>query len=284
MLIKDLRAHIIALLRPLYDEREAISIASLYIREKIGLPNYEISLKLNDKVEDTIVKSALSDTMKLAKGVPIQQVLGYEEFFGLKFNVSSDVLIPRPETEELVQMIIKEIGDKEVFIWDIGTGSGCISISLAKFLPKAKVFASDISLNALVIARENAKNNGVSVVFAQSDMLELNSPFGDTKFDIIVSNPPYVPISDRKKMHINVSEYEPEIALFVPDDDKLLFYKAISLIGEKYLKSSGKIFIETYNRFHEDLTAVFLAARYQKIESINDFFGQNRFMKIERFI
>ena len=281
MTVKELIDTIIDNLQPLYDRREAAAIANLYVQSRTGLPNYEVALRKNESVSDSLLNLFREDIISLKRGVPVQHVLGEAEFYGLKFAVSPSVLIPRPETEELVQMVVNECSDQEVRILDIGTGSGCIAISLAKLLPKASVFATDISSDALEIAKKNAAVNGVGVTFTRHDILSGTVPFMNTGFDIIVSNPPYVPFSDRSAMHVNVAEHDPEIALFVPDNDIFVFYRAIAKTCINVLKDNGKLFVETYHLHQERLAEMFKNNGYSRVGQIEDLNGKQRFLRVE---
>lgn len=281
MTVKELIDTIIDNLQPLYDRREAAAIANLYVQSRTGLPNYEVALRKNESVSDSLLNLFREDIISLKRGVPVQHVLGEAEFYGLKFAVSPSVLIPRPETEELVQMVVNECSDQEVRILDIGTGSGCIAISLAKLLPKASVFATDISSDALEIAKKNAAENGVGVTFTRHDILSGTVPFMNTDFDIIVSNPPYVPFSDRSAMHVNVAEHDPETALFVPDNDIFVFYRAIAKTGINVLKDNGIIFVETYHLHQERLAEMFKNNGYSRVGQIEDLNGKQRFLRVE---
>ena len=168
---------------------------------------------------------------------------------------------------------------RSVKIWDVGTGSGCIAVTLAKMLPNAQVFATDISEDALAVARSNAQRNGVGVTFARHDMRDTDHlPFGGVWFDVIVSNPPYIPASDRATMHRNVTDYEPSLALFVPDDDKLWCYKAVAQIGERVLNPGGRIYVETYHDFHEEIEEIFQQYGMREIQSMKDLNGNLRFV------
>lgn len=283
MTIKQLTNDITTSLQPLYDPREAAAIASWYVSEKLGMERYELALRGNEVVDESFMADVRMDMARLSEGCPVQYVLGETEFYGLPFTVSPAVLIPRPETEELVQMIVKEYAHKNVKIWDVGTGSGCIAITLAKMLPDAEVFATDISEDALEVARGNAEYNGVGVTFACHDMLNAeNLPFGNTQFDVIVSNPPYIPASDRTNMHKNVANYEPETALFVPDDDKLLFYISLARLARQALTSDGTLFVETYHDFHDELADQFRSFGFMAVKSFRDINGQLRMMSAAR--
>lgn len=283
MSIRELTHKITQTLQPLYDEREAAAVAYVYVCAKLGMERYEIALRGNELVDESMAAGILRDIERLAEGCPVQYVLGETEFYGLPFEVSPAVLIPRQETEELVQMVAEQGKGRGVSIWDVGTGSGCIAVSLAKLLPDAQVFATDISEEALSVARRNAHRNGVEVTFARHDMRDAEHlPFGDRRFDIIVSNPPYIPASDRNSMHRNVTDYEPSLALFVPDDDALWCYDAVARLGRQALNPGGKIYVETYHDFHEELIALFQTSGYMDVLSIKDLNGKLRFVSTSK--
>ena len=283
MTIKQLTHDITITLQPLYDPREAAAIASLYVQSRLQMPRHEIVLRGNEPLDESLTADIQRDMEKLAQGCPVQYVLGETEFYGLPFKVSPAVLIPRQETEELVQRIVQQYAGKHVKIWDVGTGSGCIAVTLAKMLPEANVFATDISGEALAVARENADLNRVGVTFARHDMADAEHlPFGDTRFDVIVSNPPYIPASDRATMHCNVTDYEPETALFVPDDDKLWCYRALARLAQRTLNPGGRFFAETYHDFHDELTALFRQHGFGDIQSLRDLNGKLRFVEAKK--
>ena len=277
--IKEIVTSIRTALQPLYDEREAAAIAYLYVQTKFGMQRYELALRGQEEVEAVKMAEIEQDVEKLKQGCPVQYVLDETEFYGLAFKVTPSVLIPRQETEELVQMIVEQNKGRSVKIWDVGTGSGCIAVTLAKMLPNAQVFATDISEDALAVARSNAQRNGVGVTFARHDMRDTDHlPFDGVRFDVIVSNPPYIPASDRATMHRNVTDYEPSLALFVPDDDKLWCYKAVAQIGERELNPGGRIYVETYHDFHEEIEEIFQQYGMREIQSIKDLNGNLRFV------
>ena len=283
MTIKQLTHIITQSLQPLYDEREAAAVAYLYAQTKLGLQRHELVLRGMEDLSESQISEIEQDVERMKAGCPVQYVLGETEFYGLTFQVTPTVLIPRPETEELVQMIVQKFENKPVKIWDIGTGSGCIAVSLAKMLPNAKVFATDISEKALAVARCNAERNGVGVTFACHDMADdEHLPFGNTQFDLIVSNPPYIPASDSATMHPNVVDYEPGTALFVPDDDKLWCYRAIAQLAQFTLNPNGCVFVETYHDFHEELKALFQQYDFDNVQSMRDLNGQLRFVQASK--
>ncbi len=224
---------------------------------------------------------------------PIQYILGETEFYGLKFKVNSDVLIPRPETEELVDWIITEVNQiqktdvandqiEKLRILDLGTGSGCLSISLAKHLNGTKVFAVDVSEKALDVAKENANNNDVEVEFIKGDILNesfQSSIFENGKFDVIVSNPPYVRRSEKEQMKPNVLENEPDLALFVEDNDPLIFYKAITKFAVNNLNTNGQLFFEINQYLGAESKTLLEDANFQNIELRKDINGNYRMLK-----
>lgn len=279
MTVRELTHKITKILQPLYDEREAAAVAYVYVCTKLGMARHEVALRGNEPVDDSLEAGIQRDIERLAEGCPVQYVLGETEFYGLLFGVSPAVLIPRQETEELVQMVVEQGKGRGASIWDVGTGSGCIAVSLAKMLPDARVFATDISEAALQVASRNAERNGVGVTFARHDMRDAEHlPFGDRRFDFIVSNPPYIPASDRNSIHRNVKDYEPGLALFVPDDDKLWCYEALARLGQHALTPDGYIYVETYHDFHEELSVLFRQNGYSDVRSVRDLNGKLRFV------
>ena len=214
---------------------------------------------------------------RLKKQEPIQYIQGYSDFCGLRFKVTPATLIPRPETSELVEWIAADHHGKTVNILDIGTGSGCIAVSLASKLPKSTVSAWDISAEALAVAAENSRNNGTEVTFERVDILAHEPLNGH--FDIIVSNPPYIKENEKSAMHSNVLDWEPHTALFVPDSDPLLFYRTIAVKGLELLKCGGTLYFEI-NRAHGAETVEMLAnTGYKEIELRKDFADNDRMIK-----
>jgi release factor glutamine methyltransferase len=225
---------------------------------------------------------------ELKKFRPIQYILGETEFYGLKFKVNENVLIPRPETEELVDRIIRhasglfpqERKSPAKSVLDIGTGSGCIAVALAKQIPGASVYALDISEKALEVALQNAQANGVSVSFFQQDIFEDN-PFSVFRFpfSIIVSNPPYIVPSEKQQMSPNVLNYEPHQALFVPEEQPLLFYERIADLGLKHLEKNGFLFFETGSLFGKAIAEMLRKKGYQSVELLKDISGKDRMVR-----
>ena len=239
-------------------------------------PEYTIS-----KEEEQPLFEALS-RLKLEE--PIQYILGETEFFGLVFKVNQNTLIPRPETEELVQWIIEDYKDnlEQIKILDIGTGTGCIPISLAKNLPKAKVKALDISTKALEVAKQNAELNAVEVDFIEQNILETCHTELDSasqKFDVIVSNPPYVRELEKAEMKGNVLKHEPELALFVDNTNPLIFYKAITEFATHSLKAGGTLYFEINQYLGAEMIQLLEDFNFKGIELKKDMFGNNRMIK-----
>lgn len=275
-----------------YGENEVSSFFYLLIDHQLGLERFVLAMQPNlmlSKEEETPLFEALS---KLKLNKPIQHIIGYEEFMDLKFKVDSDVLIPRPETEELVRWIVEDQKSKKVIersrndhgirVLDIGTGSGCISISLAKNLKNAKVSALDVSPQALEIAKSNAHANNVTVNFFEADILDASTPLSigiEPKYDIIVSNPPYVRELEKNDMSKNVLEHDPEITLFVSDKDPLVFYRAIAGIAEKSLVPNGSLYLEINQYLGKEMVDLLEKYTFKNIELRKDIFGNDRMIK-----
>ena len=224
----------------------------------------------------------------LLKNKPVQYIIGETEFCGMRFMVDENVLIPRPETEEMVKNIAS-CRDKACLVptgynvLDIGTGSGCIAISLAKLIPNSDVTAVDVSEKALEVAKKNAEANGVNVHFVLDDILEPSTTeLIDNQFDIIVSNPPYVCEGEKSEMRANVLEHEPSSALFVPDSDPLVFYRKILEYAQKALKPDGQIWFEINEKFGKETAELCRKKGFKNIEIIKDFRGKERVVRANR--
>ncbi|WP_296005092.1 peptide chain release factor N(5)-glutamine methyltransferase [uncultured Alistipes sp.] len=271
---RDIIDRIAAALVPLYDAREARSIALTCVSELAGLP---VAALLTDPGAALRIEGLDAVIDQLAAGRPVQYVIGGAEFLGRRFAVGEGVLIPRPETEELAAWIIAD-DPQARRILDIGTGSGCIAATLALELPRAEVFAADISPRALAVAAENCRALGAKVILRQADALgDLAGSFAG-RFDLLVSNPPYVPQCDRAAMHSNVRDYEPAEALFVPDDDPLLFYRAIARAGRRMLEPGGKLYFEIYHQAGDDLMRMLADEGYDAIRLRQDMYGKPRML------
>ena len=231
----------------------------------------------NDAVSDYIVNKATGIVNRTLKGEPLQYILGVAHFYGLKFKVTPATLIPRPETTELVDLIVDNNTDrKDLKVLDLGTGSGCIAISLARNLKFPLVSAIDISSEALAVARENAKALNVAVDFRQEDILNLPAPA--EKYDIIVSNPPYILTKEAENMDLNVLDYEPHTALFVPDNNPLKFYIPIIEFAERYLDGDGQLYFEINPLCAISLSERVKNAGFRNVEIVKDISGKDRFI------
>ena len=279
-------------LSSIYPETEITSFFQILIKHRLNLTRLDVALSPNIALNDNdynYLKKALQD---LEKEYPIQYIIGITEFFRLPFKVNKNVLIPRPETEELVSLIINDNKAKgPINILDIGTGSGCIAIALAKNLPNANVFAIDISHNALEIAKINANNNKVHIHFIEADVLNLTSfnqlsVFNSISsknslpiFDVIVSNPPYVRLKEKSQMKKNVLNYEPEIALFVQNNDPLIFYRKIAALAKLHLTPHGTLYFEINQYLAAETTSLLHNMGYKNIILKQDIYNNNRIIK-----
>lgn len=263
-----------------YEAGEAAAIAYLLMEKKYGLSKVDILTGKSPELTDEGQREFEEMLDRLAGMEPIQYVLGTAEFDGFDLKVSPAVLIPRPETEELVDWIADGIRHSENMcpaILDVGTGSGCIAIALARRFPEARISACDISGTALETARDNAVRLKVNVDFFPADALDTDSMARlGKKYDVIVSNPPYVCEDEKKEMEKNVLEHEPHTALFVPDNDPLMFYRAIAFAGKRMLKEGGSIYFEINRRFPDETTALMKSLGYSVAEYRNDMFGNPR--------
>jgi len=282
--IKKYRQYFINSLEDLYSIEELQSIFYLLAEKLLHLSRIDIALQLDDTLtsDEEINFNQAIDRLKIYE--PVQYILGETEFFGYPFLVNKQVLIPRPETEELVSWIIEDVDKKETTILDIGTGSGCIAISLAKKLNNAVVSAIDISNKAIEIAKKNALINNVNVEYSSVDVLNFEDKLvlqdkWKSKFDIIVSNPPYVRMQEKKLMQLNVIDHEPDIALFVEDDDPLLFYRRISELSRQYLKHNGTLYLEINEYLGVEMEKMLNEAGFKHVELKKDMFGKNRMIK-----
>ena len=264
-------------LMQLYDDREAIKIADMIMEKITGLSRTERLINKELLLSETQQHQLQDFTKQLLQHKPIQYVLQEAWFAGMKFYVDEHVLIPRPETEELVEAVIAEIPNINFSILDIGTGSGCIGISLKKKLPTSNVYALDISNKVLNIAKKNAIINNVEIKFFQANILNFKSGISLPVFDIIVSNPPYIKQNEASEMHPNVLLFEPLLALFVPDNDPLFFYKAIADFSLQNLKpGSGKLYVEINAMMSKEVKALFEEKGFIKVKIKKDMQGKER--------
>lgn len=285
-------------LKGIYDENEAAKIASMVLENITGLPRLE---RLKRKDEPLLVSQSHQLTeyyQCLINHEPVQYVLNEAWFYGLKLFVDNNVLIPRPETEELVDWVVKDVRKtgKDVFekrpaeadettllkILDIGTGSGCIALALKKAMPKAEVWACDASEGALNIARRNGSELDIRVDFTGLNFLDETQRKQLPTVDIIVSNPPYIPLKDKKSLDVHVVAHEPHSALFVPDDDPLIFYKAIADFGKHRLYPGGYIYMEINEELGLFTTQLFKKEGYINVELKQDMQGRDRMVKVQK--
>jgi release factor glutamine methyltransferase len=305
--IKDYRTQFIQELSPIYDIGEAESFFYLILEEKQKLKRIDLALNPDLTFSNDEIQFWSSILEQLKKEIPVQYLLGKTSFYGLEFEVNSTVLIPRPETEELVEWMIQswksevgsqklgagsgKLGDgnRKINILDIGTGSGCIAISLAKNIPNAQVFAIDVSEKALATAQKNAIMNQVEIVFINSNIL-LAEDLGElptshfplpTYFDIIVSNPPYVRELEKHEIKKNVLDNEPHLALFVEDNDALVFYRKIAELAQKNLSPNGQLFFEINQYLGKEMIEFLEKMGFKNIELRKDIYGNDRIIRGE---
>lgn len=281
MKLKAFKSQFIEALNSLYDEQEIESF--FYIILEAFHQMKRIDFALNPEIELDTIQFLQWDTVleQLKTYKPIQYILGETEFYGLPMYVSENTLIPRPETEELVEWIIQELELENrmspLKILDIGTGTGCIAIALAKNLPNAQVFALDVSDKALEIAQKNAQRNQVVITFLQQSILDTED-LGQN-FDIIVSNPPYVRHLEKEEIKKNVLDFEPHLALFVEDDDALLFYRKIAELARKNLNQNGFLFFEINQYLGPETISLLEKMNYNSIVLRQDIYGNNRMIR-----
>lgn len=256
-----------AIIRTICCDMLGIDTATYYLKEAVTLTTER----------GTLLQGIID---RLRQGEPLQYIEGKAPFCGMEFAVNSSVLIPRPETAELVDWIAREHATQQPRILDLGTGSGCIAIALSKQLPQATIEACDISAEALTVAKENARMNEAPVSFFRHDMLDLGTPLPHS-YDILVSNPPYIRQSEAADMSIQVTEWEPHTALFVPDDDALRFYRAIAELGQtEALRPGGHIYVEINQALGKETVALFEAYGYQDVELRKDIYGNERMIGV----
>ncbi len=262
-----------------YPVKEAEQLLTILIDHFFGIGRYDMVLKPNIRLSESEILKLHIAVKDLKKNIPVQYIIGEVEFMDLKFLVNNNVLIPRSETEELVQLMVDRENKTGLSILDIGTGSGCIAICLDKKLDEPRVFATDISQSALGIARKNAMLNNADVSFFNHDIFDDKGlGIGNLKFDIVVSNPPYVTLEDKQKMHPNVLNYEPHKALFVPEDEPLIYYNAILRFADRTLKSGGRVYAEINESLGNEMVLLFEKYKYNKISLVDDINGKTRFI------
>ncbi|WP_396156173.1 peptide chain release factor N(5)-glutamine methyltransferase [Flavobacterium macrobrachii] len=289
MVIKNYKNRFLHALSSLYDEKEIESFFYLTLEKLHQKKRIDLALQPDLAMDETQFSQWETVLAELKTHKPIQYILGETEFYGLPFLVNENVLIPRPETEELVQLILDDLSiraqsrSENITILDIGTGSGCIPISLKKNLPSAEVFAIDVSKNALEVAQKNAEINRVEVNFIEANILLTDSLVLPTRnsqlatlFDIIVSNPPYVRNLEKAEINPNVLEFEPHLALFVEDNDALLFYRKITELAKNHLAENGKLYFEINQYLGKETVALVESYGFNNVQLIKDIYGNDR--------
>ena len=296
--VRDCRKYYANQLEPIYGSDEANALIMILLEHYFNIDRVKIALEPDLRLSESELLTLHFAVKELLKNRPIQYIIGETEFCGLRFFVNESVLIPRPETQEMVEMIanfarrdnacVIRTGcdvktDSRPSILDIGTGSGCIAISLAKLIPNSDVTAVDVSEKALEVAKKNAEANGVNVHFVHDDILQPTiAELIDNQFDIIVSNPPYVCDSEKSEMRANVLDHEPSSALFVPDSDPLIFYRKILEFAQKALKPNGQIWFEINEKFGKETSELCREMGFQNVEIIKDFRGKERVIIAKR--
>lgn len=281
MILKTVKRSFLEALEDQYPETESSSFFNLLAEDILRLKRIDVATNLYAVVSGKKHERFLNALKRLKENEPIQYVLGKTEFYGLPFKVNKNVLIPRPETEELVDWILKSTDKAEsINILDIGTGSGCIAITLAKHMPNNTVYALDVSDAALKVAQENAELNAVDINFIEADVLEMDNL--DVKYNIIVSNPPYVREQEKEQMQANVVDYEPHEALFVKNNDALLFYRAIAVMAKENLYEGGTLYFEINEFLGEETKSLLIESGFSNVELKKDMSGKDRLIKATR--
>ena len=282
MTFREIFSNYTTALQTSYSKGEVSAITHIIFNHFAGLSKSQLAVS-GDKIPDTATAAALQESLeKLLKHIPVQYITGEVWFYNLKFKVNDQVLIPRPETEELVEEAINFLKDtKGKTVLDIGTGSGCIPISIKRNIPDAEIISIDISLDALQTAAENAATNNVTIDFKEMDFLDEEMHHTLPVFDIIISNPPYIPENDKASLDKNVMLHEPHLALFVPQNDPLLFYRKIFLFAKEHLAKRGKIFMEVHEEYAKETSAIFNGDNYLT-EIKKDMQGKERMVIVSK--
>jgi release factor glutamine methyltransferase len=284
-------------LKEVYDEQESSNIAGLAIEHITGLSKTERIAEKHKELSKPQLDQLKSCVQKLKQHQPIQYIMNKAWFYGMELYVDKNVLIPRPETEELVKWIVDDVyasgknvfdkkpmeadATKQLKILDVGTGSGCIALTLKNQIPRAEVWGCDVSEEALTVARRNGSTLNIRVDFQGMNFLDEEQQLQLPTVDIIVSNPPYVPLKDKDQMRSNVLDYEPHLALFVPDNDPLRFYKALSAFGKKRLYENGSIYMEIHEELGDAVVHLFKTEGYLHVELRKDMQGKERMVKVQ---
>ena len=281
-LVKDIRKYYCDQLCSIYDKEEANAMILILFDHYFKIDRVRMALEPNLRLSESEMLTFHFAVKDLLKNKPLQYIIGETEFCDLKFKVNENVLIPRPETSELVHLIVnrqQSTDNSQLTILDIGTGSGCIAISLVKQLPQSQVYALDISEKALCVAKDNAYINNVDITFIHDDILSLRNKI-ETKFDIIVSNPPYVRDLEKAEMRDNVLNWEPHNALFVSDDDPLIFYRNILEFTKTHLKENGEVWFEINEYLGKEMKDLCCEMGFSNVNIYKDFREKERFLSV----
>ncbi|RNI27035.1 peptide chain release factor N(5)-glutamine methyltransferase [Rufibacter latericius] len=266
-------------LEAFYEKPEARTIADWVLEHALGVGRFELLQRRREEASTVLEKKVQGYQERLLRHEPLQYVLGEASFYGREFVVTPSVLIPRPETEELVQRVIKTYQHQQgVKLLDIGTGSGCIPITLAAELPSAEVWGLDVSIEALAVAKLNAEKLQQRVTWLQYDILRELPAIEMGSLDAVISNPPYVLEDEKTQMRQNVLDFEPHLALFVPNHDPLLFYRRIALVAQQFLKRGGKLFFEINERFSKETLEMLQEMGYENVQVYEDLRGKDRIL------
>lgn len=276
--IQSIRENIKKALDGRYTQGEISAITEVLLAHRTGLPRHEIGLKRNEPLEPGDLEWFARAISRLGNDCPVQYITGTAEFMGMKLRIRPGVLIPRPETEELVDWVVRDNQADEPSILDIGSGSGCIALALKKLIPGSSVTGLDNSHTALALSRENAEHLGLDVAFIENISILKVTDF----FSIIISNPPYIPENDKDSVGPNVLKHEPHAALFVPAGDPLVHYRMIAGVGRDHLVDGGLIYVELYERLAEETAGFFSSEGYADIELRKDINGKYRMLKCRK--
>lgn len=278
--IQTLRESIKKELAGLYPEREINSLTDILFRHRLDLMPHEFWARKHEILLKPDVEWFVEAVKKLRGGTPVQHITGETEFFGLVIKTGPQALVPRPETEELVQWILQEHAGEHCRILDVGTGTGCIALALARNIPEAEILATDIRQEILELATENARRLGLEIKFFLHDVRQETVPLEFSPVDLILSNPPYVPEIEKASMDINVRDHEPASALFVPDQDPLLFYRHLARLGRKVLRTGGWMYVEIHEKYGQELMEFFGAEGFREPELRQDINGKDRNLRV----
>lgn len=265
---------------PLYDHPEPVAVAERICADLYGFDRFGMTLMPSAEVEGLDEEAFEQVCKRLAEGCPVQYVVGHTEFCDLRFAVREGVLVPRPETEQLVRLVAEKHPNSGVRLMDIGTGSGAIAVSLAKLIEGARVTAVDVSEDALAVASENAAANDAKVEFVRADIFAYEPT--PESLDVVVSNPPYIPESERSQMARNVVGYEPSLALFVPDHSPIMFYERIADVARVALVAGGALYFEVHERYASEVVECLVCRGFVEVEVIEDFFSKPRIVSARK--